>query len=186
MDLSRDRAIDTVKKYIESPNLIKHSIASGAVMKKLAIRLAQDPIKWEITGIIHDIDVEITKTDPTQHTKKAVEILEKEGFENDIIEAVKMHNWEVWGVRSENPFHVALRASETVTGLIVASAMVLPDKKLASLSVESVLKRFKDKRFAAGAKREVIAECEKLGITLGEFISLAVEAMKEVSAELGL
>lgn len=184
--MSRKEAISLLKKYIKNENLIKHCIATGSVMKKLAEMFQADKDKWEITGILHDIDVELTKDEPQNHTKKAVEIL-KDFVEDDVIEAIKMHNFEVWNITPpKNNFHLALRASETITGLIVASTLVLPDKKISSLTWESVLKRFKDKRFAQGAKREIILECEKIGIPLNDFIKLSLNAMQEVAIELGL
>lgn len=184
--MTRDEAISILEKYIKNENLIKHCIATGSVMRKLALKFNYDERKWEVAGILHDIDVELTKDNPNNHTKKAAEIL-KEYVEDDIIEAIKMHNFEVWNVsQPTDKFHIALRSAETVTGLIVASTLVLPDRKISSLSCESVLKRFKDKRFAQGAKREVILECEKIGIPLKDFINIAIEAMREIADELNL
>jgi len=184
--MKREDALNLLKKYVKNENLIKHCIASGAVMKHLALKLNKDIEKWEIAGILHDIDVELTKNDIKIHTHKAVEILKENLIDDDIIEAVKMHNPLAWNKYSDDPFHIALRASETLTGLIVATTLVYPDKKISSVKVESVLKRFKDKRFAAGADRNIIMECEKISISLKDFIEIALNAMKEVSFELGL
>jgi putative nucleotidyltransferase with HDIG domain len=184
--MNREEALNLIKKYIKNENLIKHSIASGAVMKHLALKLNEDKEKWEITGILHDIDVELTEGDIKTHTHKAVEILKENSIDEDIIEAVKMHNPLAWDRLSDKPYHIALRAGETITGLIIATALVYPDKKLSSVKQESVLKRFKDKRFAAGADRNIIMECEKLSIPLKDFIEISLNAMKEVSTELGL
>lgn len=183
--MNRDEAISLLRKYVKNENLIKHCIASGAVMKKLAEIFNADKDKWEMAGILHDIDVELTKNEPQNHTKKAVEIL-KDYVGEDVIEAIKMHNFEIWGKEPSDTFHIALRTAETITGLIVASTLVLPDKKISSLSCESVLKRFKDKRFAQGARRDIILECNKIGILLEDFIKLSIEAMKDVSSEIGL
>ena len=185
-DMNREEALNLIKKYIKNENLIKHSIASGAVMKHLALKLNEDKGKWEITGILHDIDVELTEGDIKTHTHKAVEILKENSIDDDIIEAIKMHNPLAWDRLSDKPYHIALRAGETITGLIIATALVYPDKKLSSVKPESVLKRFKDKRFASGADRNVIRECEKLSIPLKDFIEISLNAMKEVSTELGL
>jgi putative nucleotidyltransferase with HDIG domain len=184
--MEKDKALELLKKYITNENLIKHSIATSAVMKNLALKLNADQEKWSLAGLLHDIDAELTKDDIKTHTHKAVEILKENLIDEDIIKAIKMHNPCAWDKNSDEPFHVALRASETITGLIVATALVYPDKKLSSVKVESVLKRFKDKRFAAGADRNTIMECEKLGIPLRDFIEISLNAMKEVSDELGL
>jgi putative nucleotidyltransferase with HDIG domain len=184
--MEKDKALELLKKYITNENLIKHSIATSAVMKNLALKLNVNQEKWSLAGLLHDIDAELTKDDIKTHTHKAVEILKENLIDEDIIEAIKMHNPCAWDKNSDEPFHVALRASETITGLIVATALVYPDKKLSSVKVESVLKRFKDKRFAAGADRNTIMECEKLGIPLRDFIEISLNAMKEVSDELGL
>lgn len=184
--MNKNEALDILKKYITNENLIKHSLASWAVMRSLANKLGEDKEKWGLAGILHDIDVELTKEDPKEHTKKAVDILKSLGITDDIIEAIKMHNEEAWETKSDEKFHIALRCSETVTGLITATAFIMPDKKLNSVKPESVIKRFKDKRFAAGARRENIKECEKLGIGLNDFLSLSLSAMKEISDELGL
>lgn len=184
--MTRNEALDLLRKYVKNENLIKHSIAAEAVMKKLALKLNEDPEKWGLCGLLHDIDVELTAQDIKTHTHKAVEILKEKGVSEDIIEAVKMHNPVAWEKVSEEPFHIALRAGETVTGLIIATALVYPDKKLSSVKPESVIKRFKDKRFAAGADRSVIMECEKINIPLKDFIDLSLNAMREASSELGL
>jgi len=185
--MNREKALELLKKYIKNENLIKHCIASEAVMKALAKKLNTDIEKWGIAGLIHDIDVELTENDIKNHTHKAEEILKENNFPSDIIEAVKMHNPQAWnGIVSENPFHIALRSGETITGLIIATALVYPDKKLQSVKVSSILKRMKDKRFAAGVNREIIKECEKLGMKLEEFTELSLKAMQEISSELGL
>jgi putative nucleotidyltransferase with HDIG domain len=184
--MTRDEALTLLRKYVKNENLIKHCIASGAVMRELALKLNFDPDKWEIAGILHDIDVEMTKDDIKTHTHKAVEILKENNIDADIIEAIKMHNPVAWDKNSNDPFHISLRAGETITGLVVATALVYPDKKLSSVKVESVLKRFKDKRFAAGADRNIILECEKLGIPLKDFVEISLRAMQKVSSDLGL
>lgn len=184
---NREELLALLKKYVKNENLIRHSIASEAVMKALSKRLNGNENKWAIAGLLHDIDVEITQGDIQTHTHKAVEILRENNIDEEIIEAIKMHNPMAWNNEiSNNPFHIALRSGETITGLIIATAYVYPDKKISSVKVESVLKRFKDKRFAQGADRNTILECEKLGIPLNLFAEISLNAMKEVSSELGL
>jgi len=122
---------------------------------------------------------------PQEHGFKTVAIL-GEKITPAMAQAIKAHNQPFNNIKRESKFDYALAAGETITGLIVASTLVLPSKKLADLKAESVLKRFKEKHFAAGARREDIALCEKLGLSLEEFVSLALKAMQEVSGELGL
>lgn len=185
--MTREKAIELLRKYIKNPNMIKHCIASESVMRGLARKLNQDEEKWALAGLLHDIDVELTSGDLKTHTHKAAEILKENSVDDEIIETIKMHNPAAWDkVSDDNVFHIALRAGETVTGLIIATALVYPDKKLSSVKTKSVLKRFKDKRFAAGADRNTIMECEKLGLTLEEFVNISLESMISVAAELGL
>lgn len=181
-----NKALELLKTKIKNENLIKHCLASCAVMKALAKRLGGDEKQWGMAGLIHDIDVELTQGRIQDHTKEAEIILKENGFSQEIIEAVKMHNPAAWNFTSQNPFHIALRCGETVTGLIIASALVSPDKKLSSVKVSSVLKRMKDKRFAAGADRNVIAQAENLGLNMEEFISICLKAMQDIAGQLGL
>ena len=97
-----------------------------------------------------------------------------------------MHNEQAHGMKRNKNFHHALAAGETITGLITATTLVYPDKKLASVKPKSVRKRFKEKAFARGADREIISECEMLGLEVNEFCDLALKAMQEISDELGL
>jgi len=112
--------------------------------------------------------------------------LKENGFPKDLIEAVKMHNETASGAKRTEKFHKALAASETITGLIVATALVYPDKKLASVKTSSILKRMKDKRFAASVNRQIIKECEDIGIPLEKFAEAALAAMRQIAGDLGL
>ncbi len=184
--MDENSALELLKTKVKNPNMIKHCIASMAVMRALAKRLGGDENLWALAGLLHDIDVELTENSIKEHTKEAEKILKENGLPAELIEAVKMHNPAAWGFKSQNKFHTALRCGETVTGLIIATALVYPDKKLSSVKVSSVLKRMKDKRFAAGADRETIAEAEALGLTMEEFVELALKAMQGVSDRLSL
>jgi uncharacterized protein len=183
---TRDEAITLLKKYIKMPNMINHSLASEVVMKALARHLNQDEHVWGLAGLLHDLDVEITNADPKTHGLKTAEILMQEGYDQDMIEAIKMHNEDATGLERTTLFQHALAAAETITGLVVATTLVYPDKKLASVKPKSVVKRMKEKAFAASVRRDHILECEKIGIPLPEFAVLAVDAMKEIAEEIGL
>ncbi|MCL2154326.1 MAG: HDIG domain-containing protein [Leptospirales bacterium] len=185
MSISRDESIALLKQFIKNEKMIAHSLASEAVMRAVAKRLGENEDDWAIAGLLHDIDIEITNADMTIHGLKAAEILNEKGYDKDIVEAIKLHNEEAAGEMRSKNFHFSLAASETITGLIFATALVYPDKKLSSVKPKSITKRMKEKIFAASVRRESIMECEKVGIPLDEFAELALRAMQEISDEIG-
>lgn len=184
--MERTKAFELLKAHIKNENLIKHCLATEAIMRALALKLGGDQEKWGVTGLLHDIDVELTAGDITKHTLEAEKILREHECAADMIEAIKMHNEAASGKRREELFHKALAAGETMTGLVIATALVYPDKKLASVKSSSIVKRMKDKRFAAGVDRNIVLECEQIGIPLPEFAELALTAMRGISDDLGL
>lgn len=185
--MHREEALQLLKKYVKNENLIKHCLASESVLKALAKELGEDEIKWATAGLLHDIDVEITNADLAIHTKEAVKVLKDEGIEEEIVEAVRLHNEEAHpGEKRSSKFHFALAAGETITGLITATALVYPDKKLSSVKVISVTKRMKEKAFAKSVNRDIIMECEKIGLDLNKFAETALRAMQGIAGELGL
>ena len=108
------------------------------------------------------------------------------GIDPEIVDAVKMHNEAVCGVARSTEFQHALAAGETVTGLVVATALVYPDKKIAGVRVKSITKRMKERAFAASVNRETIRECEKIGLPLDEFVGISLSAMQGIAGRLGL
>ena len=183
--ISRDEALLLLRQYIKNEKMFQHSLASEAVLKAIARRLGQNEENWGMAGLLHDIDVEITNADPLVHGQKAVEILRGKVSE-DIIDAIAMHNEDSAGAERSTVFHHALAAGETITGLITATTLVYPDKKIASVKPKSVVKRMKEKAFAASVRRESILECEKIAIPLDEFAAISIEAMQGISNDLGL
>jgi len=185
--MEREKALELLRTYVKNENMIKHCLASEAVMRALAARLGTDPELWGLAGLLHDIDVELTAGDLTRHTHEAIRILKENGLPESLIEAVKMHNEAAHGGKKRaDLFHNALAAAETVTGLITATALVYPDRKLSSVKASSVTKRMKDKRFAASVDRSIIMECEAVGIKLEDFVELSLGAMRAIAPELGL
>lgn len=184
--ISREKAIELLNQYIDNPNMIKHSLASEAVLGAIAERLGEDKEKWAMAGLLHDLDVEMTNADLSIHGKETVRILEENSVDPEIIEAIKLHNEESSGEKRSKPFHHALAAGETITGMIIATTLVYPDKKLASVKPKSIFKRMKEKAFAASVNREIINECERFHIPLPEFIELSLRAMQTIGEELGL
>ncbi|MBI5583412.1 MAG: HDIG domain-containing protein [Deltaproteobacteria bacterium] len=184
--ISRDRALDLLQRHIKNPNMIKHCLASEAVLGALAVRLGEDREQWAMAGLLHDLDVELTNADLAVHGMASVRILNEQGLDPEIVEAIKLHNEQACGEKRCLPFHHALAAGETITGLITATALVQPEKKLAAVKPKSVVKRMKEKAFAASVNREIIRECEMIGIPLAEFAEIAVGAMQAISDELGM
>jgi len=184
--MSRDEAESLLKKYVRNDKMLYHCYASEAVMRALAQKLGRDEEKWGLAGLLHDIDTEITNADPQKHALVAEELLRDEGIEEDILDAIKMHNEEATGMDRTTEFQHALAAGETITGLIYATALVYPDKKIKDVKVKSVTKRMKQSAFAASVSRENIKECEKIGLSLNEFTEIALNAMKEISDKIGL
>lgn len=184
--ITRDKALELLDRYIQNERMKNHCYASEAVLRALAKKLGRDEDQWGMAGLLHDIDVEITDADPKRHGLEGVAILREAGMDEESIEAIKMHNEEATGHPRTKEFHHALAAGETITGLIVATTLVYPDKKLASVKPKSVVKRMKEKAFAASVNRDTIRECEKIGIPLPEFAELAINAMRGISNRLGL
>ncbi len=184
--ISRDEAFLLMENYLPSENMQKHSLASEAIMKALAPRFSADPDMWGIVGLLHDLDYHETKDRMAEHTLITESILAKKGVDQTIIEAIKYHNAENLGLTRKEPIHFALTAAETITGMIVAAALVTPDKKLSSLKPKSVKKRMKAKEFARSVNRDHILLCEQIGIPLDEFITISLEAMNGISEQLGL
>ncbi len=165
--------------------MIAHCLASEAVMRRLAKHFGEDEEDWGLCGLLHDIDVELTDADPFTHGTKARELLSQLGLSEEATEAIEYHNEISSPYPRSKRIHHALAAGETITGLVFATAFVYPDKKISSVKPASVVKRMKEKLFAASVKRENILECELIGISLPDFATLSVEALKEIENELG-
>ncbi len=184
--VTRDEAWALVKEKVTDQALIKHSLATEAIMRRLAARFGKDPEVWGVAGLLHDLDYATTKDTPERHGLETEKILVEKGVSPEIIEAIKSHNAEALGISRTDTFHFALTAAENITGLIVATALVQPDKKIAQVKPSSVVKRMKEKGFARSVSREGIRLCEEIGIPLEEFVTLSIEAMGTIAGELGL
>lgn len=181
--MTRDEALRWVKSEIKTPNLVKHILAVEAACRRLAVHFGEDPDYWGMVGLLHDIDYEKTVKSPALHTRMAAEWLKEREFDDQFIHAVMAHSEKV---EPESKLDWSLYSIDPATGLIVAAALMHPTKSLAGLDVKFVMKRFKEKRFAAGARRESIAACSNLGLSLEGFLGLVLEAMQGISDELGL
>jgi uncharacterized protein len=182
--MTRDQAIKLLEDHVQNQNLRRHCLAVGAVMKSLANKLGGDPEVWEILGIIHDSDWEETKDSPEKHTLLTLERVTEEPY----VHALRSHNSKLTALDSlQGEMEWALECCDELTGFIVACTLVLPSKKIADLTVESILKKFPKKEFARPVDRSQIAQCEeKLGIPLPEFVQISLKAMQEIAPEIGL
>lgn len=193
--MNRQEAYDLLTKYLHNKNLLKHSLAAEVAMKEIYKKLYSEKSsyaeatadKWGITGLLHDVDYELAQ-ETNQLDKHGLLIFEKESvIPEDIAHAIKSHNYQNTKVMPENDMDWAIVASDQLTGLIVAAALVHPDRKLAPLTADFVLNRMKSSSFAKGADRESIKMCEsKLNIPLPEFVEVVLAAMKTINNELGL
>lgn len=187
--ISRDEALKILEELVPVPNIRKHLLATEAIMRVLAKKFEPEKEReWALAGLLHDGDY----NDSVPHEKQGIEIsniLEKRGFPlpEEVKHAMAAHNVENTGVKPESKMDWSLFCCDSLTGLIVATALVRPDKKLASVELSSVLKKFNNPSFAAGTRREDIKMCqEKLGIPLEEFIQISLSAMQKISPALDL
>jgi putative nucleotidyltransferase with HDIG domain len=185
VELTREEVLNSINQNVENKNLVKHMLATEAIMRALARRLGEGEEEWGLTGLLHDIDVELSGEDMSTHSKLGADLARELGASDSMAHAILCHN-EAHGVPRETNLDKALFCADPLTGLITAAALVRPDKKLAGLEAKSVLKRFKEKSFAAGADRKQISQCSELGLELDEFVELGLEAMKVIADDLGL
>jgi len=186
MILPRAEALTLLRKYVKNDKMIAHSLASEVVMQALANHQGRNAEAWAQAGLLHDLDVEATNADAYTHGPVGAKWLADMGVDADIVDAIGMHNEVATGKSRTTEFQHALAAGETITGLIMATALVYPDKKIASVKTKSVTKRTKEKAFAASVKRENILECEMIGIPIDEFAAIAITAMTAIADEIGL
>ena len=183
--ISREKALELLEENLGNRNLIRHCLAAEAVMRKLAEDREEDIDLWGITGLLHDLDYEKTVDDPARHALVTASMLDGE-LPEEAIHAIKSHNSENNGVERSSDFDYLLAAGESITGLIVAVALVYPDKKIQPVKLKSVLKRMNMTAFARSVPRETIRDCSKAGYELDEFVRLSLEAMKGIASEIGL
>lgn len=183
--MDREEVLSSIRDNVENLNLVKHMLATEAVMRALAKHLGEDEEEWALTGLLHDIDVELSEGDMDTHGKLGADLARELGASDEMTHAILAHN-EKLGFTLESKLDKALYCADPLTGLIIAAALVRPEKKLASVAARSVRKRFKEKSFAAGASREQISSCSELGLELDQFLELSLVAMQGIAKELGL
>ncbi|MEW5901946.1 MAG: HDIG domain-containing metalloprotein [Acidobacteriota bacterium] len=181
--MKREEALELIKRHLKNKNLIKHCLAVEACMRAMGARLGRDPALWAMAGILHDLDYELTEKSPELHTTETVKILEGQGIDPAVIHAIQAHAARV---PCESDMDWAIFSVDPLTGLIIAAALMHPEKKLKAIDLDFVKRRYKEKSFARGAKREEIEKCHHLNLELDEFISVCLGAMQGIDAELGL
>jgi putative nucleotidyltransferase with HDIG domain len=181
--MNREEALALVKSKVKNKNLVKHMLAVEAIMRRVAEHINEDVDMWSLTGILHDLDYDETVDDFDRHSLLTCEWLSEHHLDDKILYAIKAHPRKV---EPKSKMDWTLFAADPLSGLIVAAALMHPTKKLKNVTVEFVLNRFKEKRFAAGANRENIQTCENIGLSLDEFVGLALEGMQSIDQDLGL
>lgn len=185
MSVDRALVVAEVETRIANVNLRRHMLATEAIMRALATRLGEDPDVWGLTGLAHDLDAEETEGDVARHGAVAADAVPELGLPDEAAHAVAAHNPGT-GVVAMTRLDIGLIASDQLSGLVTAAALVRPDKDLAGVKAKSVRKRYREGAFARGVDRESIARCVELGLELDDFLALGLEAMQGIAPELGL
>lgn len=181
-NVTREEALELVKKYNQEPFHIQHALTVEGVMRWFARENQEDEDFWGLAGLLHDVDFEKW---PEEHCKKAPELLAEIGASDELVHAVCSHGYGVCSdVEPANQMEKILFAADELTGLIWAAALMRPSRSVMDMEVKSIKKKFKDKRFAAGCSREIIQRgADMLGWDLNELFEKTLEAMRSCEAE---
>ncbi|MEE9399963.1 MAG: HDIG domain-containing metalloprotein [Dehalococcoidales bacterium] len=180
-----EEALSLLKEFNQSESLLKHAYAVEGVMGYMARKMGEDEQKWKIVGLVHDLDYERF---PEQHCHKSPEILKERGWPEEHIRAVVAHGFGICtDAEPQTNMEKVLYAIDELTGFITAVALVRPSKSVADLEAKSVMKKWKDKAFAAGVDRSIIEKgAAMLGVELRDLITDSITGMREVADKLGL
>jgi putative nucleotidyltransferase with HDIG domain len=181
----REEALSLLKEFNQSDSLIKHALAVEGVMRYFARKRGEDEETWGVIGLVHDLDYEQF---PSEHCKKTEQILKERGWPEEYIRAVVSHGWGICSdVEPQTDLEKVLYAVDELTGLVATTALVRPSKSVLDTPAKSVLKKWKDKRFAAGVDRSIIERgARMLGIEISELVNDTIMGMREVAEEIGL
>lgn len=183
--INREEAYALLKKYLRDDKLVKHSLAVEAILIDMAKRLGKDKDLWGLVGLLHDLDYEYTKREPEKHANLSTQILE--GLLPEAgLNAIKAHNYTHTDYIPTTSIDKALIAADAVSGLIIATALIIPSKKLSDVKIETLINKYKDNSFARGCSRSRIALCVDTGIEIDRFLALSLNALKDISDSLGL
>lgn len=184
-DLTREEALELLRKYNQEPFHIQHGLTVEKTMRWFANELGygDEADYWAITGLLHDIDFEQY---PEEHCVKAPELLREAGVGEDMIHSICSHGYGICcDVEPELEMEKVLFAADELTGLIGAAALMRPSKSVQDMEVSSVKKKFKDKRFAAGCSRDIIREgAQRLGWELNDLFEKTLKAMQSCEDEI--
>jgi predicted hydrolase (HD superfamily) len=192
--ITREKAQELLDKYITTPWLKLHMRETEVILRGLARELGENEDEWGIAGLLHDLDFDFVNKDPKRHVIELDNILEKEGIKvgeditEDMYHAIKSHYEEHPEItqKRESSFDYALSSAENLSGFLVACALVQPDKKISSVQIDSVLKKFKKKDFAKAVNRQYIYDIEKAGISLSRLLEISLKEMNSIADEIGL
>jgi hypothetical protein len=190
LPISREEAIRLLNSYSQDNSDKNHYLMSEAVMNGIAKYFKEDERYYGMLGLLHDVDWALTKNDSSKHLTVAPEILKKKGFNEEFIDIIVSHGYGFPCANLENKkrtkrIEFFLAASETLTGIIYAYAL-MRGGKISDMEVSGLKKKFKDRAFASGCNREIILEIEKTGLTLDEFLKIAIDSIKEIKEIIGL
>lgn len=183
--IDRTEASTLLHQYLQNEKLIFHSLAVEAIMRKIASHLHKNIELWGLTGLLHDLDYEYTEKNPEKHATITAELVDGL-LPSKSIHAIKSHNYIHTGHLPTSKIDKALISSDAVSGLIIASALVMPHKKLSEVTPKTVSKKFSDKSFAKGCDRDRILLCEDIDIPLEEFLNISLTALQEIASNLKL
>ena len=180
-----DEAISLFEEFNETESLLKHAYSVEGVMRYMARKMGEDEEKWGIIGLMHDLDYERF---PEQHCKKSQEILEERGWPEEYIRAIVSHGWGLCSdVEPQTEMEKILYTIDELTGLITAVAIIRPSKSVTDLEAKSVIKKWKDRSFAAGVNRSVIEKgAAMLGVELRDLVTDVIMGMRTVADQIGL
>jgi len=190
LPISHEQALELIKKYNSNERDLIHYLESEAIMREVALKLGEDVEYWGMLGLLHDIDWGLTKEEVSSHLTKVPKILKDAGFDNEFIERILSHGYSYEELphlkdkKRTKKIEYALAASETLTGLIHAYAL-MRGGKISDMGISGLKKKFKDKAFAAGCDREIIKEAEKF-MNFDEFLACGIEGIKKIKDKVGL
>ncbi|MCL0093408.1 HDIG domain-containing protein [Dehalococcoidia bacterium] len=180
-----DDALSLFKEFNQSESLLKHAYSVEGVMRYMARKMGEDEQKWGIVGLLHDLDYECF---PEEHCKKSRELLQERGWPEEYVRAIVSHGWGICNdVEPQTKLEKTLYAVDELTGLITAVALIRPSKSVTDLEAKSVMKKWKDKSFAAGVNRSIIESGTAiLGVELRDLVADVIMGMREVAGRIGL
>jgi putative nucleotidyltransferase with HDIG domain len=182
---TRAEALAIVREHVKNENLVRHMLAVEAAMRHYARKYSEDEETWGLAGILHDFDWEIHPS-LEHHPQDGAPILRERGVPEEIVRAILSHA-DHTGIPRETRLQKALYACDEITGLITAVALVRPSRSIHDVTVKSIKNKWKDKAFAAGAKRdEIKAASAEFGVELWEHAGNVLAAMQSIAGDLGL